>query len=51
MVEFCMFCERLAEVLNESPMLEKVVLQLTEEVRVVWVMACGLYMLVRLFRS
>ena len=46
-----MFCERLAELLSDSPRLENVVLQLTEEVRVDWVSDCGLYMLFRLLRS
>ena len=46
-----MFCERLAELLSDSPRLENVVLQLTEEVRVDWVSYCGLYMLFRLLRS
>lgn len=46
-----MFCERLAEELSDSPMLENVVLQLTEEVRVDCVSDCGLYTLVRLLRS
>ena len=50
-LESRIFCERLAEELSDSPMLEKVVLQLTEEVRVDWVSDCGLYILVRLLRS
>ncbi len=46
-----MFCARLALDDNDSPMLEKVVLQLTDDVRVDCVMACGLYIDVRLLRS
>ena len=46
-----MFCERLAEELRVMPMLEKPVLQLTDEVRVLCVMVCGLSMLLRLLRS
>ena len=37
-----MFWLRLAVELSVSPMLEKVVLQLTDEVRVLCVMVCGL---------
>ena len=46
-----MFCERFAELLSDMPILEKVVLQLTEDVRVLCVSDCGLYKLVRLFLS
>lgn len=42
MLESRMFCERLAVELSESPMLEKVVLHDTEDVRVDWVSVCGL---------
>ena len=51
MVESRMFCERLADELSDSPMLEKVVLHETDDVRVLCVMACGLYIPVRLLRS
>ena len=51
MVESRMFWLRLAVELSVMPMLENVVLQLTEEVRVDWVSDCGLYILVRLLRS
>ena len=46
-----MFCDRLAEELSVMPKLENPVLQLTDEVRVLCVMVCGLYMLLRLLRS
>ena len=51
MVESRMFCARFAVVLNDKPMLENCVLQLTEDVLVLCVISCGLYILVRLFRS
>ena len=51
MLESRMFCERFIELLSDKPILEKVVLQLTEDVRVLCVSACGLYKLVRLLRS
>ncbi|RYC76255.1 hypothetical protein G112A_00043 [Candidatus Nanosynsacchari sp. TM7_G1_3_12Alb] len=51
MVESRMFCDRLAVLLSDMPMLENVVLQLTDEVRVLCVIVCGLYKLDRLFRS
>ena len=41
-VESTMFCERLAVELSVMPMLENVVLQLTDDVRVDWVSVCGL---------
>ena len=46
-----MFCDRFVVALSDKPMLEKVVLQLTEEVRVDCVKVCGLYKLLRLLRS
>ena len=46
-----MFCERLAVELSVIPRLENVVFQLTDEVRVLCVMLCGLYRLLRLLRS
>ena len=51
MVESRVFCDRFIVVLSERPMLEKLVLQLTDDVRVDCVMSCGLYILLRLFRS
>ena len=42
MDESRMFCERLAVELSDIPMLEKLVLQLTEEVLVLCVIVCGL---------
>ena len=50
-VESRMFWFKLAVELSESPILEKVVLQFTEEVRVDCVSVCGLYKLLRLLRS
>ena len=50
-LESRIFCERFADELSDIPILENVVLQLTEDVRVDCVMACGLYILVRLLRS
>ena len=41
-VESTMFCDRLAVELKESPMLENVVLQLTDDVLVDCVSVCGL---------
>ena len=46
-----MFCARLVVALKDRPILEKVVLQLTDDVRVDCVKVCGLYILVRLLRS
>ena len=46
-----MFWLRFTVELSVMPMLEKVVLQLTEDVRVLCVMVCGLYILYRLLRS
>lgn len=46
-----MFWLRLAVALSVMPMLENDVLQFTDDVRVLCVSVCGLYMLVRLLRS
>ena len=51
MVVLRMFWLRFTVELSVMPMLEKVVLQLTEDVRVLCVMVCGLYILYRLLRS
>ena len=51
MVVSRMFWLRFTVELSVMPMLEKVVLQLTEDVRVLCVMVCGLYILYRLLRS
>ena len=51
MVESRMFWFKLVVVLSVMPMLEKVVLHETDEVRVDWVSDWGLYIDVRLFRS
>ena len=51
MVESRMFWFRLTVELSVIPILEKLVLQLTELVRVDWVIACGLYIELRLFGS
>ena len=46
-----MFCATLLERSSLMPRLENWVPKFTIEVRVVWVIVCGLYMLVRLLRS
>ena len=46
-----MFWLRFVVADSDMPMLEKVVLQLTDDVRVDWVIVCGLYIDVRLFLS
>ena len=51
MDESRMFWFRFMVLLSVSPMLENDVLQFTLDVLVLCVMACGLYMLVRLLRS
>ena len=50
-VESLMFWLRLVDPLIVMPRLENVVLQLTDDVLVLWVIDCGLYMLFRLLRS
>ena len=51
MVESRMFCDRLAVLLSERPMLENVVLHETDDVLVDCVSDCGLYSELRLLRS
>ena len=51
MVVSRMFCDKFMVDESDSPMLEKVVLHDTDEVRVDCVIACGLYIDVRLLRS
>ena len=46
-----MFCATLLERSSLMPRLENWVPKFTIDVRVVWVIVCGLYMLVRLLRS
>ena len=50
-IESRMFCATLASALSDMPILEKLVLQFTDDVRVLWVIAWGLYIEVRLLRS
>ena len=51
MVESCIRWLRFMVVLMVRPMFEKVFVMLTDDVRVLCVKLCGLYILVRLLRS